>query len=321
MKKSKKEFFLDLSIPFTNMRFNKIFILGAGAIGSVYGGLLSKKNDVTLIGEKEHIQAIKSKGLRISGDIRRTFRIKAERKIKALPSGSLILLTTKAHQSQKAIEGIKKLIKKDTVILILQNGLGQEELIKKSLGKECQILRGITYVAGEFFKPGKIRCWLNKKTILPLTKKGREIAEVLREAGLPVELTKEMKREIWKKLVINCLFGPLTAFFKVRNNEIAKETLKKVRKTIVKECLLVASAEGINFEKNLGKEIEEKISLYKNYSSMCQDILKGRKTEIDFLNGKIIELAKKHRLEIPANEIIYHLIKFLEIQSPHHLFD
>jgi 2-dehydropantoate 2-reductase len=292
-------------------RFSKIFVLGAGAIGSLSGAFLSKKNDVTLIGEKEHIQAIKSKGLRISGHIQRTFQIKAETKIKALSPNSLILLTTKAHQSEKAIEGIKKLIKKDTVILILQNGLGQEELIKKSLKKKCQILRGITYVAAEFFQPGEIRAWPNKKTVLPFNANGQRIAEILEEVGLETELAREMKKEIWRKLIVNCLIGPLTALFQIRNNEIGENNLRRVRKLLVKECLEVASQEGLNFEKDFEKKLEEKISSYKNYSSMAQDIIKGRGTEIDFLNGKIIELAKKHHLETPANEVIYHLIKFL----------
>ena len=290
-------------------RFQKIFILGAGAIGSLFGAFLSRKNDVVLIGEKEHLKTIKARGLKINEQI---FWPKVQREIKKIPKNSLIFLTTKAHQSLKAIKSIKPIIRKDTVILVLQNGLGQEELIKKELEEKCQILRGITYLAAEFFKPGEIRTWLNKKTILPLSPEGEKIAKVLRPAGFQTEVTKEMEKEIWKKLVVNCLIGPLTALFKVRNNEIAKESLKKVRKRIVKECLQIAAAEGINFEKNFGKEIEEKISLYKNYSSMAQDILKGRKTEIDFLNGKIIELAKKHRLETPANEVIYHLIKFRE---------
>ncbi len=292
-------------------KFNKIFILGAGAIGSVLGALLSKKNDVTLIGEEEHIKAIKSEGLRISGDVKETFQVKAETKIKLLPPNTLLLLTTKAHQSQKAISQIKKLLKKDTVILVLQNGLGNEDLVRKAAGKKCRIVRGITLMFVEFLKPGGVR-YGQGDTILPLTSEGGKIAELLRGAGLRVKLSKDMKKEIWKKLVVNCVLNPLTAIFRVKNNKIGVDSLKPVRKRIVKECFRVAAAEGIFLKKNFEKELTKKISFYKNYSSMCQDIMKGRKTEIDFLNGKILELAKKHRLETPANEIIYYLIKFLE---------
>lgn len=293
------------------MGVKKIFILGAGAIGSIYGALLSKKNDVVLIGGKEHILAIKSKGLRISGDIQGTFQVKAERKIKAIPPNTLILLTTKAHQSKKAISEIKKLLKKDTVILVLQNGLGNEELVRKIVGKRCQVLRGITLIFAEFLKPGRIK-FGNAKTILPLTNNGKRIAEIFRESGLPVKLAKDMKKEIWKKLVVNCLLNPLTALFRVRNNEIWGSALKLVREKIIRECIKVAAAEGIFFKKGFEKEIAKKMSSYTNYSSMCQDIIKGRKTEIDFLNGKILELGKKHKIQTPVNELLYYLIKFLE---------
>lgn len=293
------------------MQFNKIFILGAGAIGSIYGALLSRKNDVTLIGEKEHILTIKSNGLRISGDINKNFKVKAEEKIRKIPPNTLLLLTTKAHQTQKAIKGIKKLLKDDTIILILQNGLGNEELVEKMVENKCRVLRGITLMFVEFLTPGRIKCGL-AETILPSTNEGKKIAKILKESGLGVKLSKDMKKEIWKKLVVNCLLNPLTALFKIRNNEIAAAVLKPVRKKIVKECLEVAAAEGIHFTGDFEKEIAKKLPFYKNYSSMCQDIMKGRKTEIDFLNGKIVNLAKKHRLEAPANETLYYLIKFLE---------
>jgi len=176
-------------------------------------------------------------------------------------------------------------------------------------------LRAITYIAGEFFKPGEIRCWLNKKTVLPATKTGKKIAKIFKEAGLEIKLTKNLKKEMWKKLIVNSFIGPLTALFKVRNHQIAKKELKKVSQRIIREGLKVAQAEGIKFGKNFEKKIIAKLSTYTNYSSMCQDVLKGKKTEIDFLNGKIIELAKKHHLETPANELIYYLIKFLEEKS------
>lgn len=293
------------------MGVKKIFILGAGAIGSVYGTLLSRKNDVVLIGEKAHVETIRAKGLNLTGDINETFQLEAKTRIDALPPNTLLLLTTKAHQSKKAISEIKKLLKKDTVILVLQNGLGNEDLVRKIVGKRCQVLRGLTLIFAEFLEPGRIK-FGNAKTILPLTNNGKRIAEIFRESGLPVKLAKDMKKEIWKKLVVNCLLNPLTALFRVKNNEIWGIALKSVREKIIRECIKVATAEGIFFKKGFEKEIAKKMSFYTNYSSMCQDIIRGRKTEIDFLNGKILELGKKHKIQTPVNELLYYLIKFLE---------
>jgi len=297
------------------MRFSKIYILGAGAIGSLFGALLSQKNKVELIGEKEHILKINSQGLKVKGSINKKFYLKGNTEIKEIPENCLILLTTKAHQVKKAIEKIKNLVKNDTKILVLQNGLGQEKIIEKILTKKCEIIRAITYIACEFLKPGEIKCWIDKKTILPNTKTAKKISILFKEANLKVILTKNLKKEIWRKLIVNSLIGPLTALFQVRNHEIAKKELKKVRLEILREGVKVAEKEGIKFEKNFIERVEKKLKSYTNFSSMCQDILKKRKTEIDFLNGKIIELAKKHKIEVPINETIYHLIKFLEEKS------
>jgi len=294
------------------MTFNKIFVLGAGAIGSIYGALLSKKFDVVLFGEKRHIEKIKQRGLEVYiGRKKRVIKLKAKEKIQKIPPKTLILLSTKAHQTEKALKEIKGKLRKDTLILILQNGLGNKALVKKIVGKKIRVERAIVYTASEFLEPGKIRSW-PKKTLLPKNEISKEIKKAFQSCGLEVELSKNFKKEVWEKLIINSVLGPLAALFKIRNNQVADNRLKKVREMLIEECLRVAEAEGVKIEKNFKGDFERKISKYTNYPSMCQDIIKGQKTEIDFLNGKIIELAKKHGIDVPANEIVYSLIKFLQ---------
>ncbi|MGB9714077.1 MAG: ketopantoate reductase family protein [Candidatus Bathyarchaeales archaeon] len=293
------------------MSFNKIIVLGAGAIGSVFGALLSKKNDVTLIGRKDHIDAVNSNGLSVSGDVNEVFNLKAETEIREIPQGALIVLTTKAHETADAVKDIRGLLKKDTIILIMQNGLGNEEVVKKMVDGKAKVLRGVTMMAAEFLEPGKVRFW-NSETVIEHGEVAESIAKVFNECGLKTRLSEDIAREIWCKLITNCVINPLTAIFSVKNYEIASETLKTIRHGIVKECVQVAKAEGINLPNNLEEEIDKKIVKYTNFSSMCQDILKGEKTEIDFLNGKIVELGKKHGIPTPVNETIVGFIKFME---------
>ena len=292
------------------MSFNKIFILGAGAIGSSYGALLSRKNDVTLIGNKAHVEAINSKGLTLSGDVQERFFIKAETKIEEIPQNTLILLTTKAHDSARAIKGIKNLLKKDTVILILQNGLRNKELVKAIVG-EIPVVRGLVKIAAEFLEPGRVTFW-NGETILEQAETGEKIAALFNESELKARVSNEMDREIWNKLVANCVANPLTAILQVRDNEIAVDSLKRLRYGIVEECVEVGKCEGIAFQPALKEFIDKHISKYTNLSSTCQDIMKGKKTEIDFLNGKIVELGRKHNIPTPINEAMVCLVKFLE---------
>jgi 2-dehydropantoate 2-reductase len=294
-----------------NTSFNKIFVLGAGAIGSIYGALLSRKNDVTLIGNKAHIDAVNSKGLSISGDINETFHIKADTEIRQIPENTLIILTTKAYDSAKAIKQIKKLVKKDTVILVLQNGLGNKEIVKREAGDKAKILRGVTAMGAEFFEPGRVR-FSSGETIIERNEVAERIGGILDKCMLKTRLFNDINIEVWNKLVVNCVINPLSALFHVRNCELVSDSLKAVRHGIVRECVEVGKAEGITFPKDLEKKVDEKISSYTNFSSMYQDVMKGKKTEIDFLNGKIVELGRKHNIPTPVNETLVGLIKFME---------
>lgn len=293
------------------MSFNKILVLGAGAIGSIYGAFLSKRNDVTLIGNKAHVDAMKTEGLSISGDLNNTFHVKAETEIREIQKKTLIILTTKAYDITKAIEKLKNLFQRDTVILILQNGLGNEEIVKCVAGDKTKISRAITTMAAEFFYPGKIRFWKGE-TIIEYSEVAERIAGIFNNSKLKTRLANDFRRELWKKLIVNCVVNPLSTLFQVRNCEIVVDSLKTVRYNIVKECCRVGRADGIIFSEDLCKEIDERISKYTNFSSMNQDIMKNKSTEIDFLNGKVVELGRKYHIPTPVNETLVYVIKFLE---------
>ena len=293
------------------MSFNKIFILGAGAIGSVYGALLSKRNDVTLVGNKKHVETVNSKGLTITGDINETFHPRAETEIKEIPEKTLIILTTKAYDSAAAVRGIKRLLREDTAVLVLQNGLGNEDVVRQVLGANTKVLRGITTMAAEFFEAGKIRFW-NGETTVEKSEHCETIAKTFNQCGLKTKISDDIKRDVWNKLVVNCVINPLTAILKVRNNQIITDSLKPIRHEIIRECVEVGKAEGITFPDDLEERIDKEAPKYTNFSSMCQDVMKGKRTEIDFLNGKIVELGKKHGVQTKVNAVLVHLIKFLE---------
>ncbi|RJS69664.1 2-dehydropantoate 2-reductase [Candidatus Bathyarchaeota archaeon] len=294
-----------------SMSFNKIFILGAGAIGSVYGALLSKRNDVTLVGNKKHVETVNSKGLTITGDINETFHPRAETEIREIPEKTLIILTTKAYDSAAAVRGIKRLLREDTAVLVLQNGLGNEDVVRQVLGANTKVLRGITTMAAEFFEAGKIRFW-NGETTVEKSEHSETIAKTFNQCGLKTKISDDIKRDVWNKLVVNCVINPLTAILKVRNNQIITDSLKPIRHEIIRECVEVGKAEGITFPDDLEERIDKEASKYTNFSSMCQDVMKGKRTEIDFLNGKIVELGKKHGIQTKVNAVLVHLIKFLE---------
>jgi 2-dehydropantoate 2-reductase len=294
-----------------DVTFKKVLILGAGAIGSVIGALLSKKNDVVIVGNKAHMDIVNSNGLSISGDVNETFRVQADTQIREIRKETLIFLTTKAYDSEKAIRDIGQFIRKDTVILVLQNGLGNEEVVKHAVGGEAKVLRGITTMAAEFLKAGEVRYWKGE-TRIERNIVAKEIAGMMNACCLKTSVSESIRDEVWGKVVVNSVVNPLTAIFRLRNREISLQPLASVRRQIVQECVRVGKAEGIVFPKDIEKDIDREIFSYTNFSSMCQDIMKGKRTEIDFLNGRIVELGEKHHIPTQVNETLVHLIKFLE---------
>jgi len=260
------------------------------------------------------VDAINENGLTLSDNVKSTFFAKAETAIKEIPLDTLILLTTKAYDVAGAVTGIKPLLRRDTVILVLQNGLGIKDIVEKVVEGKAEVVRGLVTLAAEFFEPGKISFWQGE-TFLESTQTSERIARVFKETKLKTKISNEMREEIWKKLIVNCVANPLTVILQVRNNEIMVDSLKEIRHEIIQECIAVGNAEDVSFESNLEECIDRKIARYTNYSSMCQDIMKRKKTEIDFLNGKIVELGRKHGIPIPVNEALVDLIKFLEVQG------
>lgn len=291
------------------MKPSQIFVLGAGAIGSTYGALLSKVIDVTLIGNEAHVKYIQMHGLDLFYMKRQNFKLKAKTEINQIPPNTLILLSTKVQDSIPALEQIKSILRTDTAILVLQNGLGVEHVVKRVVG-ETEVFRGVTEIAAEFLTPGKIRYW-NGKTTMAESKSANEVAEIFVNAGLETHVSDKIDEEIWRKFVLNCVVNPLTALFQVRNNEILDERLEWVRWEIIRECVAVAREMGVEITLNPSK-IDGRIEGYYNFSSMCQDVMKRKKTEVDFLNGEIVRLGRIHNVPTPVNQVITDLVKFLE---------
>ncbi len=272
---------------------------------------MSRHYDVTLIGSRPHADAVNSKGLLISGDIEGTFYLKADTQIRNIPDRALVVLTTKVQDSAKAIEGNRSLFKKDTVVLILQNGLSNEDIVRSAVSNQVTILRGVLKLSAEFSAPGEVKFW-NGKTIIEKGEGASEIVEMLNRCGLEARLSENIAKDVWNKLVVNCVVNPLTAILRVRDGEIITDSLNPVRSEIVSECVAVAKAEGMVLPADLREKIDRSVAGYGNFSSMYQDIVRGRKTEIDFLNWKIVELGTKHGIATPVNATLTSLIKYLE---------
>jgi 2-dehydropantoate 2-reductase len=288
-----------------------VIVFGAGSIGSTYGALLSQKHDVKLIGRLAHMNAIRQKGLVVVGDAAGTYCMATATEMEKIPPQTLLIVTVKAHQLLEALTPIRELIQKDTTILLLQNGLNIEKVARDALKARGRIVRGIVAFGAEILKPGKIHVRLGF-TILDSDNISKEIAQFFKSSGISVANSEEFQTDVWRKVAINCVANPLSAILQTPTKKLVSPHLASVRQNIVEECIAVGRAEGIQLDLSILEIIDANFPNFENRTSMFQDILRGRKTEIEFLNGSIVELGKSHKIPTPVNETLTQLIQFLE---------
>lgn len=301
----------------------KIAIVGSGAMGSLFGGLLAESgNEVYLLDVwKEHVETINKKGLWIeglSGD--RFIKIKAvtePTEISGAPD--LVIIFVKSYHTESAAKDASVLVGENTSVLTLQNGLGNVEILSEIFGHE-KVVAGVTSYGATLLGPGRIRhAGIGPTTIGELngkiTDRIEKIAQVLSKAEIKTEISDNVLGLVWSKLLINVGINALGVLIRVRNSELIKgEYSSKLQAALVEEAIEVAKKKGIKLvHKNMAKEVAlicEKTSA--NVNSMLQDVLKKRRTEIDFINGAIVREGKKLNLSTPVNQTITDLIKAIE---------
>jgi len=293
----------------------EIIVLGAGAIGSLYGAKLAATNEVTLVGRPEHVAAINSHGLRIEGIESQSLRIRAVAAIEKIGANALILLTTKVPGTTAALAPVAPLLRDDTTILCLQNGLGSERIARTALGGRGIVLRGITQFGAIFKSPGVIQYMAPGYTIIEPHLRSDGVAGLLTAAGLDGRVSPNIVRDIWHKLVINCVVNPITAILGCEVGGIANPELARLKQLVIDECLGVAATQGLSFEVDFMREITEVFGPSHNIASMLQDVRRGNATEIDYMNGAVAALGADHGALCAVNQALTAIIKAMEAQS------
>ncbi len=297
----------------------KIVVLGAGAIGSLFGGLLSKKNDVTLVSRKTHVQTIKKNGLKITGKTKLKVNIVALDSISKIGfSPDLLILTVKSYDTEAAIKEAKSIIANKTVVLFLQNGLDNIEKICKTVD-ERNVVAGITTHGVFFSKPGVVKHTGIGETILgelngKKTERIKQISDIFRSSGIETKISTDIFREIWIKAVVNSSINPLTTFFQCKNGYLLKNPiLERIVEKICEESTRIANSAGIyiSYDDTIKKTKEVVRITSENYSSMLQSIKKDGRTEIESINGKLVGLGKKNNVETLLNEALIYSIDLL----------
>ena len=290
----------------------QVIVLGAGAIGTFYAARLARQHRVALVARRpEHVEAIRRGGVRVDGLEQLTAEVEASTGMASLEPGALVLLTTKVYDNAEAVRRILPRLRPDTTILCLQNGLQSEQIVKDVTAGRCAVLRGITDFGVIFDVPGRVTLKARGPTLIEAGPKSAALAEMFSACDLEGRVAENIKQEVWRKLVVNCVINPLTAMTGMEVGWVADERLDPLKRLVVEECLAVARHDGVTFDTDVTRMLNDTYRPSRNLSSMYQDLVKGRQTEIDYMNGAVVELGRRFGIACPLNESLTTIIRTL----------
>ena len=311
----------------------RILILGAGAIGSVFGGLLAEAgNEVYLIGRDPHMHTIRHRGLVIEGiwGDHHIYNVHAYTLLENIPHNEtldVVLLTVKSYDTQAVLEAFNNISGVMPPVVSLQNGLGNLERIEHIAGRE-KTIGGRVIFGVEYTGPGRVRVTVSADNtligILPGAADAKGFVHLLADnftrAGIPTRVTENIISELWGKVLYNCSLNALASLLDCNYGTLLTSRYTRSMITcIIQEIYAVAEKKNIElawrtpeaYAECLFGELIPRTSGH--HPSMLQDIHRGKKTEIDALNGAVVRLAREYDLPAPTNETITELISAKEL--------
>jgi 2-dehydropantoate 2-reductase len=292
----------------------KVAVMGAGAVGCYYGGMLGRAgHEVVLIARPQHVEAIERDGLRLDTQ---TFdeqvRVAASADPAAVQGASLVLFCVKSTDTDHAAHAIAPHLAKDALVLSLQNGVENAERLRELLPQETAA--AVVYVASEMAGPGHIRHHGRGELVIEPSSASEEVARVLEAAGVPTEISDNVRGALWAKLVLNCAYNALSALSQQPYGQLVQgEGVTRAMRDVVDECLAVAKADGVTIPGDVDVSVRRIAETMPNqYSSTAQDMARGKRSEIDHLNGLIVRRGEALGVPTPANRMLHVLVRLVE---------
>jgi 2-dehydropantoate 2-reductase len=301
----------------------RIAIIGSGAMGSLFGGKLAQAGASVLLYDlyKEHVEAVRRDGLAIedaaTGAVS-VARPEASADPASVRGADVLVVFVKSTATEAVAAQFAPLAGKEAIALTLQNGLGNEAILRRRFGAD-RTAAGVTSQGATFLGPGKIRHAGRGPTHMCMADGRNErlagLAAFLERAGFETHVEKDVAGLVWSKLVVNAGINALTALLNQPNGLLADfaET-RALMADLVAEAVAVAGARGIrlNYADPLAAVLEVAKKTGANRSSMLQDFDRKRESEIDFINGAIVREAEALGIPAPVNATVTRLIRTLD---------
>jgi len=293
----------------------KVAVMGAGAVGCYFGGMLARAgHDVVLIARPRHVDAIEESGLHMET---RTFdehvRLAASSEPAAMQGAQLVLFCVKSTDTESAGALIRPHLAPGALVLCLQNGVDNADRLRAVLPGH-PVAAAVVYVATEMAGPGHLKHHGRGDLVIEPSALSDTAAQALIAAGVPTEVSGNVRGALWAKLILNSAYNAVSAIAQLPYGKTVQGVgIKDVMRDVVAECLAVAKAEGVEVAGDVHAAVDKLAgSMPAQYASTAQDLARGKPTEIDYLNGLIVKRGEALGVPVPANRVLWALVKLLE---------
>ncbi|MDI1262516.1 MAG: 2-dehydropantoate 2-reductase [bacterium] len=292
----------------------QIAVIGAGAVGCYYGGLLLRAgHDVSFVGRQPHVDAINAHGLLL--DIK-SFKghlpARAAIDTAALAAPDLVLVCVKSADTEAAGRSLAGRLLPETAVLSLQNGVDSAQRLAAAIGKS--VISAVVYVGSEMAGPGHVRHHGGGDLAIGASAQSDVLAQTLRAAGIGTTIADDIEVTLWSKLVINCAFNALSAVADISYGPMLQvEGARDVVASAVEEAIAVAGACGVTMPEDILAQIMRiPANMPNQKSSTAQDLSRGKPSEIDFLNGYVVRKGEELGIATPTNRALQVMVKLAE---------
>ena len=307
-------------------RWPRIAVLGAGAVGCYFGGMLARAGaPVTLIGRPPHVGAITRHGLFFDGlNFQLHIPVSASTQVSAARDAEIVLFCVKTLDTEQAAKCLAPHLAPTTAVISLQNGVDNVERIRSAA--KIDAFAAVVYVAAAMTAPGRIKHSGRGDLILgdlpgraegdgPRQSQLERMASLFERAGVPCRVSGNVEGELWTKMILNCAYNAVSAlgraqYYRATGNRWTREVMVKV----IEEAIAVARAAGVRLpDVNMVEAVLEISETMANAtSSTAQDLARGKRTEIDSLNGYVVRRGAELGVATPVNQTLHALVKLLE---------
>jgi len=301
----------------------RVAVVGAGAVGGYFGGIMARAGaSVVMIGRQAFVEAVTANGLFLDTvEFQETVRVEATTELSAVRGADIVLFCVKTTDTADTARELVPFLAPNAVVVSLQNGVDNAERIRAASGLDA--VGAVVYVAAAVKAPAHIQHFGRGDLVIgPETERTRQIAAQFVRCGVPCRVSNNIEGELWVKFIANCALNPVSAIGQAKYGRIADSPdAVKLLEMVGDEVLAVARAAGIVMpgveDRAAALAVSMKIAtqMREQFSSTGQDLNRGKRTEIDSLNGHIVRRGAELGVPTPANHALYTLVKLLEGQK------